>query len=85
METTQSKTGETFKVTGNWNEQSKQLKAKFSTLTDADLKFETGKEEELLERIESRLDKSREEVISILKKGQQAKVQVAPDKGVRAL
>jgi len=58
-----------FKVTGNWNEQSKVLKSKFSQLTDADLKFEAGKENEMLTRIESRLNKKREEVINIINKG----------------
>ncbi len=58
-----------FTITGDWAVQSKQLRKKFSQLTDADLVFETGKEEDLLKRIETRLHKKREEVISILKKG----------------
>lgn len=57
-----------FKVTGNRQLQSKALKVKFSKLTDSDLKFETGKENELLTRVESRLDKKRLEVIDILKR-----------------
>ena len=63
----QNKTPETFKMTGNWEAQSKQLKTKFSQLTDADLKFETGKEAELLGRVQSRLNKNREDVIGIIK------------------
>jgi uncharacterized protein YjbJ (UPF0337 family) len=74
METTQSKTGDTFKITGNWATQSTELKAKFSQLTDEDLKFETGKEEEMLGRVQTRLNKNREEVIGIIKKGQTEKV-----------
>lgn len=70
METTQSKNGETFKVTGNWKNQSKQLKEKFTQLTDTDLKFETGKEAELIGRLQTRLGKNREEVIGIIKKSQ---------------
>lgn len=70
MDTSQNKNNETFKITGNWDSQSKQLKEKFSQLTDADLKFETGKEDELLTRVESRLNKKREEVINIIKKTQ---------------
>jgi len=62
-----------FTITGDWAVQSKQLRKKFSQLTDADLKFETGKEEDLLKRIETRLHKKREEVISILKKEQTTK------------
>lgn len=70
METTQSKNGETFKITGNWENQSKQLKEKFTQLTDSDVKFETGKEEELLSRLQTKLSKNREEVIGIIKKSQ---------------
>lgn len=73
MDNTHNKTPETFKVTGDWDAQAKQLKEKFSQLTDADLKFEHGKEEELLTRVETRLNKNREEVINIIKKGQPAK------------
>ncbi|NGF76839.1 hypothetical protein G5B10_13210 [Fluviicola sp. SGL-29] len=65
-----NKNNETFKITGNWDVQSKQLKEKFSQLTDADLKFETGKENELLSRVENRLNKKRDEVINIIKKTQ---------------
>lgn len=60
---------ETFKMTGNWDDQTVVLKEKFPQLTDADLKFETGKESDLLKRIETRLNKKREEVINIIKKG----------------
>ena len=74
METTQSKTGDTFKVTGNWETQSKSLKTQFSQLTDSDVKFETGKEEELVSRLQTKLSKSREDVLAILKKTQTEKV-----------
>lgn len=74
MEATENKSGATFKVTGNWETQSKALKAKFSQLTDSDVKFETGKEEELLTRLETKLSKNREDVISLIKKGQLATV-----------
>ncbi|TCP23617.1 hypothetical protein EV195_10887 [Tenacibaculum skagerrakense] len=70
MENSNKKTEESFKITGNWENQSKELKSKFSQLTDADLKFETGKENDLLKRVETRLNKKREEVINIIKKGQ---------------
>ncbi len=70
MENSNKKTTESFKIIGNWETQSKVLKSKFLQLTDADLKFETGKENDLLKRIETRLNKKREEVINIIKKGQ---------------
>ncbi|MDA9563470.1 hypothetical protein N9R81_02205 [Flavobacteriales bacterium] len=65
--------GVPFKITGNWNEQSKLLKGKFSQLTDPDLKFEAGKEKELLEKLEIRLNKETDEVIDIIKKVQPGK------------
>jgi uncharacterized protein YjbJ (UPF0337 family) len=70
MDTTQKKNGETFKITGNWDSQSKKLKEKFPQLTDADLKFETGKENELLSKLQTKLNLKREEVIAIINKGQ---------------
>ena len=73
METPQNKNNETFKIAGNWDDQSKQLKQKFSQLTDADLKFEAGKENELLGRLETKLNKKRDEVISIIRRGQEKK------------
>ena len=62
-----------FKMNGNWETQSNQLKKDYIQLTDADLKFESGKEEELLTRIETRLKKHREEVISIITKNRTEK------------
>jgi hypothetical protein len=74
MDPIQGKSTEAFKITGNWEAQSKQLQEKFSQLTDSDLKFEVGKENELLHRVENRLNKNRDEVINIIKKGQVEKV-----------
>jgi len=85
METTKNKTAETFKMTGNWDTQSKQLKKNYSQLTDADLKFEPGKENELLSRIQTRLNKNREEVIGIIKKSLPQKVEIAPRKPSRSI
>lgn len=66
MENTQNKPQDTFKIIGNWANQTKTLKSKFSQLTNADLKMEPGKENEMLNRIEARLNKNREEVIKII-------------------
>ncbi len=63
-----------FKITGNWETQSRELKQKFSQLTDSDLHCETGKEHEMLQRVETRLNKNREEVINILEKVQKEKM-----------
>ncbi|WP_258100570.1 CsbD family protein [Marinoscillum pacificum] len=52
-----------YKILGNWKEQSNQLKTKFPSLTDEDLILEKGKEEDLLKRMQTRLDLNRAEVI----------------------
>jgi hypothetical protein len=74
MDAKQGKTvNEGFTVTGNWSTLAKTLKAKFAQLTESDLKFETGKENDLITRIETRLHKTRDEVILLLKNAQLAK------------
>lgn len=70
MDTNSNLSIDTFKITGNWEEQSKMLKNKFSQLTDSDLKFEVGKEKQLLERIGNRISKKPEDVMNIISKGQ---------------
>ena len=74
MRNSQNKTAEVFKINGDWTKQSKELKNKFSELTDEDLKIELGKEDEMLNRVETRLNKNREEVINLIKKGEPKKV-----------
>jgi hypothetical protein len=74
METTQKKTSENFKITGSIGNLSKRLKEKYPQLTEADLKFESGKENEMIARLEKRLNKNHEEVVQILKKMQLEKV-----------
>lgn len=73
MENT-NKPNEAFTITGDWTPQAAKLKEKFNTLTDSDLKFETGKENELLNRIGNKINKKREEVISLIKSGNVEKV-----------
>lgn len=63
-----------FKINGDWSVQSKLLKAEYTQLTDTDLKFESGKENDLIKRMETRLNKNREQVIGILSKGQSKKI-----------
>lgn len=74
MEHVNEKKGEDFKMIGDWKDQANQLKTKFSTLTDEDLKFEVGKESHLLKKIETRLGKNRQEVIKLIKGVQPVKV-----------
>ncbi|MFW5760677.1 MAG: CsbD family protein [Cyclobacteriaceae bacterium] len=51
-----------LKLKGNWNETKGKLKQKYSELTDDDLMFEEGKEDELLGRIQKKTGKSKDEV-----------------------
>jgi len=67
METNHNRPRTPFTITGDWKTQSKQLKEKFSMLTDWDLIFTEGKERELVEKVGNRLRKNREEVIDLLK------------------
>jgi hypothetical protein len=69
-------TPEGFKVTGNWKSVSKHLKASHPQLTESDLNFETGKEEDLIKRIETRLHKKKDEVIQLLTTAQSPKPRV---------
>ena len=66
MDSTKKNNNGIFKVTGNWGIQASRLKEKFSQLTDADLKFEVDQEEDLLKRLEARLNKKRDEVIHLI-------------------
>jgi uncharacterized protein YjbJ (UPF0337 family) len=47
---------------GSWNEVKGKLKQKYGQLTDDDLSFAEGKDDELLGRLQQRLGKSKEEV-----------------------
>ena len=51
-----------LQIKGSWNEIKGKLKQKYAELTDDDLTFAEGKEEELLGRLQQRLGKSKEEV-----------------------
>lgn len=51
---------------GNWNEQKGKLKQKYANLTDDDLMYAEGKEDELLGRLQKKLGKSKEEVEKLI-------------------
>jgi len=51
-----------------WNEQKGKLKQKFAWLTDTDFLFEPGKREEMLDRLQIKLGKTREELQTIMVK-----------------
>jgi uncharacterized protein YjbJ (UPF0337 family) len=47
---------------GSWNEVKGKLKQKYAQLTDDDLTFAEGKDEELLGRLQQKLGKSKEDL-----------------------
>jgi uncharacterized protein YjbJ (UPF0337 family) len=47
---------------GNWNEIKGKLKQKYGDLTDDDLAFADGKEDELYGRLQKKLGKTKEEI-----------------------
>jgi uncharacterized protein YjbJ (UPF0337 family) len=51
---------------GNWNEAKGKIKQRWGDLTDDDLTFQEGKEDELIGRIQKKTGESREEVIRYL-------------------
>ena len=51
---------ERLQIHGRWNQIKGRLKAKYAQLTDDDLNFAEGKEEELLGRLQEKLGKSKE-------------------------
>ena len=57
-----------LKLKGNWNEVAGKLKQQFANLTDDDLLFPKGKEEELLGRLQTKVGKTKEELRKIISK-----------------
>ena len=51
-----------LKLNGTWNEIKGKAKAQYAELTDDDLLYEEGKDDELLGRIQQKLGKTKEEV-----------------------
>lgn len=50
---------------GNWNEYKGKLKQEYGQLTDDDLAYEEGKEDEMWGRLEKKLGKAKKEILSI--------------------
>ena len=66
MHSENTKKMNTIEVKGNWNEQKGKLKQKFAILTDNDLLFEKGKEEEMLGKLQVKLGKTKDELRKII-------------------
>ena len=52
----------TLNLKGNWNELKGKLKQKYAQLTDDDLTFVDGKEDEMLGRMQQRLGRSKDDL-----------------------
>ena len=57
-----------LEMKGSWNELTGKLKQQYGNLTDDDLVFSEGKEDELLGRLQKRLGKSKDEVRQMIEK-----------------
>jgi uncharacterized protein YjbJ (UPF0337 family) len=51
-----------LQLKGSWNEAKGKLKQKYGQLTDDDLAFAEGKDDELLGRLQKKLGKTKEEL-----------------------
>ena len=51
-----------LEIKGTWNETKGKLKQKYADLTDDDLLFEEGKEEELLGRLQKKTGQTKEQI-----------------------
>lgn len=51
-----------LRVKGNWNEIKGKLKQKYADLTDDDLKYVDGKEDELLGKLQKKTGKTKDEL-----------------------
>ena len=49
-------------IKGNWNEIKGKLKQQYADLTDDDLLYEEGKEDELYGRIQKKIGKTKDEI-----------------------
>ena len=54
------------KVAGFWNGKKEKLRQKYPTISDEDLNFYEGKEKEMIELLEYKLGKTKEELRNII-------------------
>jgi uncharacterized protein YjbJ (UPF0337 family) len=57
-----------LQMQGSWNEVKGKLKQQYGTLTDDDLVFAEGKDDELLGRLQKKLGKTKDEVRQMIEK-----------------
>lgn len=56
------------KIKGNWNQLKGKVKQEYGELTDDDLVYQEGKEDELLGRIQEKTGKAKDEIKSFIDK-----------------
>lgn len=56
-----------LEIKGNWNEMKGKVKQHWGNLTDDDLQYTEGKEDELVGRIQKKTGAAREEVVNYLR------------------
>ncbi|GAA5521233.1 CsbD family protein [Aliifodinibius salicampi] len=56
-----------LRIEGNWNELKGKLKEEYAELTDDDLTYEEGKEDQLIGNIQQKLGKTKDEIKAIIK------------------
>lgn len=52
-------------IKGNWNEYKGKLKQKYGDLTDDDVTYQEGKEDEMWGRLEQKIGKTKKEIMSL--------------------
>ncbi len=57
-----------LQIQGSWNEVKGKLKQQYGNLTDDDLVFAEGKDDELLGRLQKKLGKTKDEVRQMIEK-----------------
>lgn len=55
-----------LKITGNWSELKTKLQTKYPNLTDMDLTFSAGKEDELVSLLSRKLAKTEDEITDVI-------------------
>jgi uncharacterized protein YjbJ (UPF0337 family) len=58
----------TLSLKGNWNQMKGKLKQKYANLTDDDLLFEEGKDDELLGRLQKKTGETKEKLRDFMEK-----------------
>jgi hypothetical protein len=53
-------------IIGYWDKKKMKLKQKYKILTDKDLHYNEGKEEEMIQMLENKLGKTRQELLNII-------------------